>query len=300
MSGENFAGGQYPPLNICLLIDSRMGSRMELRASLSSMHLFERVVEPESLAAGYKTLLSEQIDTCIFGPSLRADKIHEFLEDIKAADCRTDCAFLMACCPGEQVEGVHGNFEFPCSRQNLNQAIVKAIQVANGGEFPSPKKLHPITGQPLNLKDYILDRTEIGQDLAARDQVSASNQPDQPHHLESAVPSTAPSAPEVSAGVLSNQVSALGRMLAELEPAHLKFSATGDPTATTVSIVRGMVEQLFPTEALQKSSEHSGQLSQFKSYLESLIYEWIQNATIGGKKTASAKLRESILQYFQY
>lgn len=276
---------QYPPLNSCILIDSRMGSRIELKSYINSTHLFENLIEPESLNAGFKMVTENEIDSCIFGPSVQSEKVKSFLYDLKVSDYKSDCAFLSTYRDGEkqEIEGIHAQVVFPCTRQVFNTSILLALQNANGGELPVSKRKNPITGEPIFIKDAIA-KLDLGEGKSLY-----SYSPSQLPIQDKIQASTSDKA---SIETFSKQASELAKALADIEPHNLMFRPNGTPSGVTTETIQTLVQKLFPNHERQKG------VVDFKLTLEQLLYIWIQNATQYGRKVANAKLREGILSFF--
>lgn len=276
---------QYPPLNSCILIDSRMGSRIELKSYINSTHLFENLIEPESLNAGFKMVTESEIDTCIFGPSVQSDNVKGFLYDLQVSDYKSDCAFLSTYREGEkqELEGIHAQVVFPCSRQAFNMSILQALQNANGGELPLSKRKNPITGEPIFIKDAI-SKLDLGEGKTlysySPSQIPIQNNP---QDIQSN---------KASVDTFSKQASELAKALSEIEPHNLMFRPNGTPSSVTTETIQTLVQKLFPNHERQKG------IVNFKLTLEQLLYIWVQNATQYGRKVANAKLREGILSFF--
>lgn len=273
----------YPALNSCVLIDSRMSSRIELKSYIVSTNLFENIIEPESINAGFKVIMSEEVDTCIFGPSVKSENVKGFLIDLQISDYKGDCAFLSTYRAGEkeEIENIHAQVEFPCSRQIFNAGIVQALQNANGGYLPPPKRKDPITGETILLKDA-LDKLDFGESVSI-----ASKSQDDPNYGESISISS-----KVSIETFTQQASELAKVLDGLDPHNLMFRPNGTPSSVTSDTVKNLISKVFP------STKSGSDLTDFKCNLELLLYTWIQNATQSGRKVANSKLREGILAYF--
>src|SRR5215475_13547633 len=81
----------YPALSCCLLVDSRMGSRIDLEKDLKSNALFLEIKVAQSLASAKLALELEDIDACVLGSSVSLTALKEVLvwapKDAKSKDC---------------------------------------------------------------------------------------------------------------------------------------------------------------------------------------------------------------------
>ncbi len=273
----------YPPLNSCVLIDSRMSSRLELKSYIQSTNLFETLIEPDTLNHGIKTITEQQIHTCIFGPSVKSENIQGFLNDLKVADYKADCAFLSTYREGtkEEIEGIHMQVMFPCSRQTFNSGIIQALQNANGGTLPPTRRNNPLTGEPLYLKNTI-EKLEL--DDSNNSFVYSTSNPRNIRLQQNSI--------ETESNSFISQASELTKFLLEIEPQNLRFKADGSPSKMTTETIQALVFKLFAN----KKNENG--VMDFKFNLEHLLYDWIQVATQHGRKIANARLKEGILNYF--
>jgi hypothetical protein len=250
----------FPPLSSCLLIDSRMSSRLELKSYVQSTHLFEQIAEPESLDLGLKLINEIEVDICIFGQSLRPKNIEGFFSDLKKKNHNQGCAFVSIQRENEQfkIEGIHEILFLPCSRKDFNTGIIKALRNANSGVLPLSKKINPITGEPISLAAAI----EKIQTISEGQTVPIS------------------------------KISELSKILACIEPGNLLFKPNGDPTAKTTEVIKEIIMKVLPDE------KDNLELIRFQQALEKFLYKWIEIASNSGRQVANLRLKQDILEYF--
>jgi len=224
----------FPPLNACLLIDSRMSSRKELKAYIDSTNLFENVVEPDSLTSGISIISKREIDTCVLGPSLKGDKVDGFFADLKASNYSGDCAFLLVTAEGgSEILDVHSKITFPCTRKTFNDGIIEALKKANRAGLVVSKRLDPLTGEPFSLKD-IFEKL-----LASSNTESIASEA----KLETL------SSKGAGKSEIPSRISDLADALKSLELDSLGFETDGRPTMLTQERIRTLTDGLFTDDS---------------------------------------------------
>jgi hypothetical protein len=266
------------PLGTCILIDYRISSRFRLKNFISSTELFEQVEEPGSLHACLAMLAKQPVDTCVFGPSVRADKIREFMRRVTEANSATECAFIQtrSYSAEESIDGLHSVVDFPCSQTDFNVGVVSALSRAHGGNLPEGKRYDPSSGRPVPLKDHLAG-LEFPDGQTADIVIRESR------------PSMWPR--ETFDCVLRNSQS-LREKLEQLQPFNLRFRSDGSPTEFTSEVVLGLIDAVFPNSDIVPG------LSKFKGVLEELIYKWAQIGTELGRRTADRCLKREIINCF--
>jgi hypothetical protein len=266
------------PLGTCILIDYRISSRFRLRNFISSTALFEQVEEPGSLHACLAMLAKQPVDTCVFGPSVRADKIREFMRRVNEANATTECAFIQtrSYSAEESIDGLHSVVDFPCSQTDFNVGVVSALSRAHGGNLPEGKRYDPASGKAVPLKDHLAG-LEFPDGQTADTVIRESR------------PSMWPR--ETFDCVLRNAQS-LKDKLEQLQPFNLRFRSDGSPTEFTSEVVLGLIDSVFPNSDIVPG------LSRFKGVLEELIYKWAQIGTELGRRTADRCLKREIINCF--
>jgi hypothetical protein len=266
------------PLGMCILVDYRISSRFRLRNFIAATQLFEQVEEPGSLHECLSIVAKQSVDTFVFGPSVRSDKIREFLRRVTDANTATECAFIQtrSYSAEESIDGLHSVVEFPCSQMDFNVGVVSALSRAHDGNLPEVKRHHPESGRPIPLKEHIAG-------LEFPDGQTADNV------IRESRPSVWPR--ETFDCVLRN-LQTLRERLEHLQPFNLRFRSDGSPTEFTSEVVLGLIDSVFPP------SKTVPGLASFKGVLEELIYSWAQIGTELGRRTADRCLKREIINCF--
>lgn len=266
----------YPPLESCVLLDSRMSMRVKIRDLLKSTMLFERIMEPSSLEDALEIISAPEssidFDSCVFGPGISEQSIELFIRDFKKIKPDSYCSFVALRNENtlqedpqetiENIEGVHAQGTFPCSKHIFNELVVESLQKANNGSLEFSRRVNPMTGKPLILAVSVAKlgmQTNSVQDRTHQDVSKA-------HSF-----------------VLK---------LRETEPFNFKFRVDGTPSATTKDFVTEVIEEVFVDD------EHSEEITAFKIDLAQFFYAWIQDAQEHGKKEANRLLKGKLLLYF--
>jgi hypothetical protein len=220
-----------------------------------------------------------EVDTCIFGPSVRADRISEFINQLKLLEKPSECALIAARhrTSEEEVSGVHAALEYPCSQSTFNVELASALTNSHKGTLPQSKTRDPHSGQSICLKTA-LSKLEYPPDESIDTVAKRSRAPMWPRETLEAVLTSIPQ---------------LQAQLDDLQPSHLGFRMDGTPTEFTSEVVMNLVKDLFPQSATTRG------LSEFKFVLEDLIYKWAQISTQRGRRLADICLRQEIANCFQ-
>jgi hypothetical protein len=269
---------QLTPLGGCILVDYRLGSRSRLREYITKMQMFETVYELGSVHECLATLEQYDIHACVFGPSIRPERVQDFIRAAKENGREVACAFIVSKSRSHSyaIEGVHEVFDFSTSRPEFNVVMVRALIQAHGGQLPEAARTHPVTGQPIPLRDSIekLEYPQDQDDGEARTSRRLSTWPRETFDLVSK-----------NSGVLRQKLN-------ELQPFHLKFRPDGTPTEFTSEKVACLIESIFP------EAETVPGMAKFKCVLEELLYKWAQIGSQRGRRTANTCLKREIINCF--
>jgi hypothetical protein len=275
-SQQHSKGAQ--PLGTCMLIEYRLSLRSRLHNCINSTELFENVEEPGTLQTCLALIAKQGIDTCIFGPSVRTDKIREFMKQVSESVKSTECAFLVTrtYSPTETIDGIHSIIDFPCSQREFNAGVVSALTKSHGGQLPPAKRYDPTTGKPISLKDSITN-LEYPKDQS----------------VDIVIQDSRPSLwPRETFDMVLRKSSTLKAKLADVQPFNLRFRTDGSPTEFTSEFVLNLIASVFP------DSDGIPGMSKFKLVLEELIYKWAQVGTQRGRRTADTCLKREIINCF--
>jgi hypothetical protein len=262
------------PLGSCLLVDYRLSSRSRLKEHISTTELFEEIHEPGSLAIGLEMVSKRRVETCIFGPSVKPERIQEFIEHSRMSGESSTCAFLVFQSRErrEDVVGAHAVLEFPCSQPLFNVGMVKALAGANGGTLPPPRRTDPLTGKPISLKERLAKLEYPGQEKKVAEAEKVEVKPWPPELVHA----------------VSVQLPVLYDNLLQVHPFNLKFRMDGSPSEFTLNAIANVIELSFAE--LHKVPE----IERFLSALEPLLYRWVKRGTLQGRAAADFVLRREL------
>jgi hypothetical protein len=257
-----------------------MGTRLRLKEYIGGMQMFEAVYELASLQECLSALMQYDIHACVFGPSIRPQKVNEFIHATKECGRDANCAFVVMrprdAAYQVAIPGAHEAIDFSCSQLEFNVAMVRALMQAHGGCLPEAKRLDPHTGRPVSLKESIekLDYPEDPLSEAEGRRQRLSMWPRETFDLVSK-----------NSGVLRDKLN-------ELQPFHLKFRPDGTPTEFTTEKVLLVIESIFP------DAHNVPGMAKFKIVLEELLYKWAQIGSQRGRRTANTCLKREIINCF--
>jgi len=270
--------GKVRPMGTCLLVEYRLSARSRLERFISSTRLFENVEESASIHACLAAVLKSNVDVCVFGPSVKIDKIREFLDRLSDSNKARPCAVIATrwSSAADSIEGVHSVLDFPCSQGTFNAGVVQALTRANDGNLPEVCKTDPSTGKAISLKDS-LNLLEFPDNQSAD------------HVIRDSRPSIWP---RETFEVVLKRSSQFKEKVADLQPFNLRFRSDGSPTEFTSEIILTLLNSVFPD-----SDEIPG-MSKFKLVLEELLYKWAQIGAQLGRRTADTCLKREIINCF--
>jgi hypothetical protein len=267
----------FPPLSTCLVVDSRMSSRNELKKQIKNSRLYEKIIFPESLNEASIELSRSTVDICIFGPSVRVSSIKSFMLDVLHGLTFIKSAFLWICreTDREEIKGIHDYVVAPFSPKVFNFGMVRALLRSNGGTFPT-RRLHPVTGDTINISE-VLQRLGIDRDAIEQIKRESDSESGQLGRTESPL-----------ARLVFRKYQKLIDILKETDPGHFRFKLDGTPSNMSSRKVKSIIEELFVCE------EQNESMNSIKLSFELFIYEWIEIAMLKGRTEANKTLRLAI------
>jgi hypothetical protein len=275
---EGSGADDFTPLGGCILIDYRPSSRTRLKGYLRGMQMFDLVHESGSLDSFVNVMTKRDIHACVFGPSIRTERILTYLKAARETGRDSGCAFVATKTQSrlDDIPGVHKLVSFPCSQMEFNVTMVRALMLAHGGCLPEAKRMHPVTGKPISLKASI-------EKLGYPDESSRTAN-GRAHRLSLW--------PRETFDLVSKKSSVLRDKLNELQPFHLKFRPDGTPTEFTSEKISLIIDSIFPEADLVPG------MNKFKGVLEELLYKWAQIGSQLGRNTANTCLKREIINCF--
>jgi len=265
------------PLDSCLLVDYRLCSRTRIRDFIRSTQLFDKVHEPGSLIRGLEMVSALRIETCVFGPSVKTEKIQEFIANTKLSEWSKDCAFVVFQSRDgrEDVSGAHVVIESPCAQPTFNAGLVKALVEANGGSVPVSQRVDPTTGRPVSLK-AALEMLELSENENTETGRANAQEGTTQHWTRQLVETVVRCCPKLHAGLL------------QLLPFSLNFRSNGEPSDCTVNAVRDLIHHTFA------GVDDVPDLERFKGFLEPMLFQWIKRSTLQGRAAADFVLKREL------
>jgi hypothetical protein len=231
------------------------------------------------LTIGLEMVTNQQVETCIFGPSVKPEKIQEFITNAHLFGKSTQCAFLVFQQRDrrEDVAGAHAILEFPCTRPLFNAGIVKALAEANGGSLPVSRRNDPTTGQPILLKEQLRKLDFPGHPAKVSKETDKSHIPTKPWSRE-------------LIQVAVERYPRLYTHLVELHPFNLKFRADGSPSEFTSGKIQEVIADTFA------ETDDIADMPRFKGTLEKLLQNWLKRGSSQGRATADFLLKKELRQ----
>ena len=163
---------RFAALGRCLLVEADVELRKQVLSSIKATLLFEEILESSSLVRVAKQLQTIRFDACIFGPSLSAQNIGNFISKQRPYLLSEDCAFIAIVAKDRTM---HRNLEahasavalWPSTKRSFMEVCVKGILRANEGTVWPGVKLND-DGQIIILKDgawLTIPEEDPGQEL---------------------------------------------------------------------------------------------------------------------------------------
>jgi hypothetical protein len=264
------------PLDACLLVDYRLGTRTTLKEYIIQTEVFGIIHDPGSLGFSLPMIASQHVDTCIFGPSVKAERIKEFILSTQLRGESKLCAFIAFRRGGnlDEISNAHVVLEFPKSQQHFNVSLVKAITAANNGAIPHIERIDPVTRQKISLSERLSRLDFPPCDSTGSDAVRQEFD---------GVKFTAP-----LIEAITGSATTLFQQLLKLNPLALKFTSDGSPSDYTVKAIRSAINNSF-----NKSNQIPG-MREFSDVLEALLYEWAKRGALQGRAVADFVLRREL------
>jgi hypothetical protein len=264
------------PLEACLLVDYRLGSRTKLKEYIAATQIFALIYEPGSLGLSLPMIAAQHVDTCIFGPSIKAERIKEFILSTQLRGESKLCAFIAFRAKGnrDDISNAHVVLDFPQNQQHFNVGLVRAITASNNGTIPNIERIDPVSGKLLSLSERL-----SSLDFPPCSSIETS-------HISTKVKATQLNQPLIE--VIATNSAGLFQQLLKLNPLALKFRSDGTPSDYTVQAIRGAIYNSFTTQ-----NETAG-IEQFKEILEGLLYQWVKRSATQGRAVADFVLRREL------
>jgi len=234
------------------------------------------------LTLGLEMVSDLRVETCIFGPSVRSEKIQDFIINTKASPGSKDCAFLVFQSRErrEDVSGAHAVVEFPCMQPNFNVGIVKALVEANGGSLPEGRRVDPMTGKPISLK-ATLARLDFSGHEPRQSVMTDAREEARPQWTRQLIETVVRCSHKLYGALL------------EVKPYNLKFKFGGEPSEFTVNVVRDIIEQTFA------GVRDVPDLERFKDVLQQLLLQWAKRASLQGRAAADFVFKRELRNCLQ-
>ena len=266
------------PLDVCLLVDYRLSSRTLIKEQVSTTKIFGEVYEEGAMSVGLELVNTRKVEACLFGPSVKPEKIQDFIEATKSSSYSPQCAFMVFQPKDRQqlVPAAHSVVDFPASQPYFNAGLVQALSGAHGGSIPELSKRDPQTGEVVSLRDNLARLDFPGKEPKAEQGAEAKRETWPREVLEEAI----------------KRFPILCDRLSEVEPYYLKFKIDGSPSDFTRNAIKEIVDEVFT------QIEAVPAMYDFKQVLEQYLFSWIKCATLHGRAIASAALRRDILSSF--
>jgi len=263
------------PFGICVVIDYRLSHRFRLRNFLVATNLFRTIEEPSTLHDCAVLLQRLPVDACIFGPTLKAERVSECIRKASNSTSTKRCTFIASRRHNKQetIEGIDSLIEFPCTQESLSRRIVQAIELVHRKSSAGSKSF---SGERNRLSS-LQQRVELSQ-----------IQNGAPFHTSVPVHGNyAWQRPALE--IIAPRFSLFWRKLCEIQPFYLRFRSDASPTEFTAATVVGLIEDVFP------NTDNIPAVADFKTALEQLLYVWIQLASQHDRHAANRRLMAELM-----
>ncbi len=263
----------HSPLSLCTVVDARLSSRKEIVSKIKATGLFEDVIEPETLSDALGVLASQNVDTCIVGPTLTQSGAQHFLKSARAITQATDCAFVVvvdernmseAESPLETLNSsAHTVLSAPCSARMYADGVGRAVHNAAEKNTSKVKKL-----------EAYFESQPIGQSINKGESATAKD-----GSYGTGVNTLLRSEENISK--LFEAV--LGRQMSAKEAAKI-------PPEAIATL------KLLIAEVVKRKSK-SRRFTQFARFLEVCIHDWVEDILERPDCDANKRLRWKLLLY---
>lgn len=260
---------QFPALHMCVIIDARHSSRMDMIRDLKASNLFENIVEAKSIDDGRKIISGHAADALLLGPSVSLAKATSFLQAAKSESLSKDCA-LVAILPRDTTvveretshrmqllsAGAHGVIETPCTKMAFTEQMVRAVVKANANS--------PWTGILLNAEKNGIDPFSGAKSAPRADSLSS---------------------------VASKASPDLRAILESIESGEYELDANGKPTRKTMAAISKLVDSMLAQREAQSATP------KFKQFFEEILVQYFLDLKQYGARDAVNELREKLATY---
>ena len=306
----------YPALTRVLLVESRHGVRVEVLKSLAAAHLFEEVIQPDSMADALDRIGREEFDACIIGSSVRRERASDFLRRAAERSRARDCAFVVLVRDGEEavvLMEADNTLRWPCSKREFTEGLVLGVLSANSESTwasyvrslepgLTPVKAHG--RQSESPKPSILNRPNPTAPaslaaLAAQAMAAASPTPPVETKFQPPLePRTTPAKPDVKAAsgitiaeLFTGDLVNLSDVVEAVRRKEIGLDPNGSPNRLAKIALAQVVQRVFPANL------RSPKIEQFREFFVYCLERWLCETVNRGEERASTNLKERLIAY---
>ncbi len=125
---------EFPPLSVCIVIDSRFSSRKKVLKDLEENSLFSSVQEAPSFDYGLAMIKQGDADICFIGPSVSVKGATTFVKKAKASPSK--CTLLAMTKKPQTIQalkdsGIDGVIEGEYTKDYLSKVVIQSVVRTN-------------------------------------------------------------------------------------------------------------------------------------------------------------------------
>ncbi len=283
---------RFPALHMCVVIDARHGSRVEIVKDIKSSTLFEEVIEAQSLRNGLQLLDLQNVDALILGPSVSPVKAAAFIERGKQSVSSSDCAFIAtinaaegaeAAAKGLYAAGAHAVIIRPCTKMVFTEGIIRGVVAANANGAWAGILLSA-EAKGLDMFGNVIVKRGAPQ-LAALGGVKVVNTAADDLLDEPAVVAGS------LAAVLQKTQTIIRELMTGAESGQLSLDPEGKPTQSTARAINAIIQK--GTQEIADDPK----LADARTFYSEALTQWFVDFVQLSQRDASERLRERLLRF---
>ena len=284
---------RFPALHMCVVIDARHGSRVDIVKDIKSSALFEEVVEAQSLRNGLQLLDLQNVDVLILGPSVSPTKAAEFIQRGKQSVSSRDCAFIATIRASDTAKnaaedlykaGAHAVISRPCTKMVFTEGIVRGVVAANANGAWAGILLSA-EAKGLDMFGNVAMRKASPADPLGVVKVIDGDDTDEELFDEPTKVARSLSA------VLQKTQSLLNELISGAESGRLTLDPEGSPTASTTRAIAAIIQN-----GMQELADDPA-LAEVRVFYTEALTQWFVDFVQLSQREASERLRERLLSF---
>ena len=277
---------------MCVVIDARHGSRVEIVKDIKSSTLFEEVIEAQSLRNGLQLLDLQNVDALILGPSVSPAKAAAFIERGKQSVSSSDCAFIATVNFSDGAEaaakelyaaGAHAVIIRPCTKMVFTEGIIRGVVAANANGAWAGILLSA-EAKGLDMFGNVIVKRQPKADSVGSVKVLS-------HKTDDSLLDEAPLPSGSLASVLQKTQSVIREMIAGAESGQLSLDPEGKPTPATSRAIAAIIQRGM------KEIADNPQFAEARTFYTEALTQWFVDFVQLSQREASERLRERLMRF---